>query len=234
MRQPAPTELPSSKGPAEMKPEEIRLEPGNAEGAVVPHASGTSDCHVVAEWELKDFPEGKLDESAQPLDLSQQNSWSRRLGEVPTVELLRTLAANAAAPFVLCGKFRPLLAPDKNDPTGKWGHIINVSALEGQFTVGRKPCGHPHTNMAKAALNMLTCTSAADLFKDKILVNAVDTGWVTDMAPGQKGWMQATHKTHVGPPLDEDDGASRVLDPIFLHVRSGWKECGLFWKHYRV
>mmetsp|Transcript_29442 Transcript_29442/g.80519 ORF Transcript_29442/g.80519 Transcript_29442/m.80519 type:complete len:662 (+) Transcript_29442:57-2042(+) len=195
---------------------------------------GASDSHVIAEWELADFPAGKFDDSAQPLDLSRENSWSRRLGDVPTVELLRTLAANAAAPFVLCGKLRPLLIPDKADKDAPWGHIVNVSALEGQFTVGRKPSGHPHTNMAKAALNMLTLTCAADLFKERVLVNAVDTGWVSDMAPGAKGYMRATHKTFIGPPLDEDDGASRVLDPVFMHVRNGFKEQGLFWKHYRV
>jgi len=201
--------------------------------AVAVIARPGSNQQVLQEWGMREMVLKIKDESAQPLDLSRQNSWSRRLGDVPTVELLQTLACNAAAPFVLCGKFRPLLSPDKSDPDAPWGHIINVSALEGQFSVGRKPSGHPHTNMGKAALNMLTATSAADLFKDRVLCNAVDTGWVTDMAPGQKGFMKATHKTHVGTPLDEDDGASRVLDPVFLHLNTGFKEYGLFWKHYR-
>ena len=92
------------------------------------------------------------------------------------------MAANAVAPFILCGRLRPALAATEEDP--RWGHIINVSALEGKFSVGKKGSGHPHTNMAKAALNMLTCTSATALSQEKVLINCVDTGWVTDMAPG--------------------------------------------------
>jgi len=97
--------------------------------------------------DMKDFPAGKLDESMQPLDLSAENSWSRKLGEVSTGELLHTMAANAVAPFVMCGALRPALAATEADP--RWGHIINVSALEGKFSVGKKGSGHPHTNMAK-------------------------------------------------------------------------------------
>merc|ERR1712151_874526 len=97
-----------------------------------------NDERILAEWELRDFPPGLYDETAPPLDLSRVNSWSRRLGEVPTVELLQTLAANAAAPFVICGKLRPLLSPDKSDKDAPWGRIVNVTAMEGQFSVGRK------------------------------------------------------------------------------------------------
>ena len=90
--------------------------------------------------------------------------------------------------------------------------------------------------MAKAALNMLTLTSATSLFQERVLVNAVDTGWVTDMAPGGVGAVAATHATHVGPPLDEVDGAARVLDPIFSHVKQPdkWLVRGKFWKDYAV
>lgn len=218
---PAPEGASGSAAAPDLPEQEVALAPG-------------SDDQVLCEWQLRDFPAGLVDESAQPLDLSRSNSWSRRLGEVDTVELLRTLAANAAAPFVLCSKLRPLLAPDVQDTAAPWGHIVNVSALEGQFSVGRKACTHPHTNMSKAALNMLTVTCAADLARHRVLVNAVDTGWVTDMAPGGKGRKAALHETHVGPPLDEEDGAARVLDPVFMHVLSGFKEHGLFWKHYRV
>lgn len=117
----------------------------------------------------------------------------------------------------------------------RWGHIINVSALEGKFSVGKKSSGHPHTNMAKAALNMLTCTSAGGLFQDHILINAVDTGWVTDMAPGGVGAKAAMHATHVGPPLDEVDGAARVLDPIFSHLQdAAWNTRGKFFKDYKI
>ena len=76
--------------------------------------------------------------------------------------MLHTMAANAVAPFVLCSRLLPLLSPllspgddQSNMPAGPnsapWGHIINVSALEGKFAVGKKGAGHPHTNMSKAA-----------------------------------------------------------------------------------
>ena len=167
---------------------------------------------------------------------SHQNSWSRRIGEVSTSELLHTLSANTVAPFVLCGALRSLLAAPVDDPDAPYGHIINVSALEGKFSVGKKGSGHPHTNMSKAALNMLTLSSAGGFFSERVLVNAVDTGWVTDMAPGGVGAVAATHATHVGPPLDAIDGAARVLDPIFSHVRDprGFLVRGKFWKDYCV
>jgi NAD(P)-dependent dehydrogenase (short-subunit alcohol dehydrogenase family) len=101
-----------------------------------------------------------------------------RVGQVSTPELLHTLSANTVAPFVLCGRLRRVLSPSASpsaEADGRWGHIVNVSALEGKFSVGKKGAGHPHTNMAKAALNMLTCTSAGALAQDRILMNCVDT-----------------------------------------------------------
>eukprot|EP00933_Yihiella_yeosuensis_P041087 TRINITY_DN35529_c0_g1_i1.p1 TRINITY_DN35529_c0_g1~~TRINITY_DN35529_c0_g1_i1.p1 ORF type:complete len:564 (-),score=123.44 TRINITY_DN35529_c0_g1_i1:378-2069(-) len=183
--------------------------------------------------QLEDFPEGKLDESLQPLDLSRANSWSRRLGEIPTLELLQTLAANTAAPFIMCSRLASILGPaTEKDP---FGHIINVSALEGKFSVRRKSSKHPHTNMAKAALNMMTHTSASDFYQRRILMNCADTGWVTDMAPGGVGVVAKTHATRTTPPLDEVDGAARVLDPIFSHLKDPtWLIRGKFFKNYCV
>jgi len=193
--------------------------------------------HANVMWQeagqLMDFPEGKLDESRQPLDLSAQNSWSRRLGDVSTLELLQTLAANTAAPFIMCSKLACVLAPKNEDEP--YGHVINVSALEGKFSVKNKSSGHPHTNMAKAGLNMMTHTSSKDMFQRRILMNCVDTGWVTDMAPGGVGAVAASHATWVGPPLDEDDGAARVLDPVFSHLLDQtWLLRGKFFKNYYV
>merc|ERR1712226_1388653 len=149
------------------------------------------------------------------------------------MELLQTLAANAAAPFILCSRLASALAPP--DASGCYGHIINVSALEGKFSVKRKSNAHPHTNMGKAALNMLTHTSASDLFQRRVLMNCVDTGWVTDMAPRGVGRVAATQETFVGPPLDEVDGAARVLDPIFMHLEDPtWLIRGKFFKNYYI
>ena len=186
---------------------------------------------------LADFPEGLLDESRQPLDLSGLNSWSRRLGEVDTLEVVQTLAANAAAPFILCNRLAKALTPCERGDAGGGGpcsHVINVTAVEGKFSVGKKSHAHPHTNMGKAALNMLTFTSASSFYQQRrILMNSVDTGWVTDMAPGGVGVISARHATHVGPPLDEEDGAARVLDPIFSHLKDPtWRIRGYCFRNY--
>ena len=176
-----------------------------------------------------------LDESGQPLDASGSNSWSRRLEEVSTDECTQTLAVNAVAPLILCAKLKEALRPrDPRDPAEPWGHIVNVSSLEGKFNVGKKSGGHPHTNMAKAALNMMTLTSAREYARCGVLMNSVDTGWITDMAPGNVGNASRASETFVGPPLDEVDGAARVLDPVFSHVNSGGAERthGQFLKDY--
>merc|ERR1719152_556501 len=118
----------------------------------------------------------------------------------------------------MCSRLASRLA--LREETDAYGHIINVSAMEGKFSAKFKSEGHPHTNMAKAALNMLTHTSAPEMFRQRILMNCVDTGWVTDMAPGGVGIVAAEKATWVAPPLDEDDGASRVLDPLFSHLNN--------------
>ena len=164
--------------------------------------------------------------------------------QVGTVEAVQTLAANAAAPFVLCNRLCPALAaPSAGGGDGPDGacsaacsHVINVTAVEGKFSVGKKSHAHPHTNMGKAALNMLTFTSATSFYQQhRILMNSVDTGWVTDMAPRGVGAIAARHATHVGPPLDEVDGAARVLDPVFAHIKDGsWRIRGHCFRNYFI
>jgi NAD(P)-dependent dehydrogenase (short-subunit alcohol dehydrogenase family) len=125
------------------------------------------------------FPAGELDADLQQVDLRTTNSWRYRIAEVPTPEMLEVQLVNSVAPFVLCSKLVPLM---RKDYTGN-KHIVNVTAMEGKFYRFHKEDRHPHTNMAKAALNMLTHTSAGELAKDGIFMNAVDTGWVTDEDP---------------------------------------------------
>src|SRR5690606_14688544 len=121
--------------------------------------------------ELDLFPEGKLDADLQQVDLRGRNSWRLLLHEVPAIELLEVHLVNAIAPFVINGRLRALMTrtPERDK------HIVNVSAMEGQFYREWKTDRHPHTNMAKAALNMMTRTSAADYVKDGIHMNSVDT-----------------------------------------------------------
>ena len=108
------------------------------------------------------FPEGKLDADLQQVDLRKTNSWRLKLGQIETPEMVEVQLVNAIAPFVLCNRLSNLM---RKGNTGK-KDIINVSAMEGKFHRFHKEDRHPHTNMAKAALNMMTHTSASDFAKD--------------------------------------------------------------------
>ncbi|MFZ4811219.1 MAG: SDR family NAD(P)-dependent oxidoreductase [Ilumatobacteraceae bacterium] len=174
------------------------------------------------------FPAGRLDADLQQVDLRDRNSWRLTLAEVSSVELLETQLVNTAAPFVLNARLKPLMLATP----GRQKHIVNVSAVEGQFYRRMKTTRHPHTNMAKAALNMMTRTSAADYHADGIHMNSVDTGWVSDEDPAHIAERKlAEHHFH--PPLGIVDGAARIVDPIISGVLTGEHVWGQFLKDYR-
>jgi NAD(P)-dependent dehydrogenase (short-subunit alcohol dehydrogenase family) len=175
------------------------------------------------------FPTGSFDADSQQVDLREMNSWRLKMAEVPTVELLEVHLVNAVAPFILNARLKPLMmaVPTRDK------HIVNVSAMEGQFYRTFKSARHPHTNMAKASLNMMTRTSALDYIDDGIHMNSVDTGWVTDEDPAALAERKREmHRFH--PPLDIVDGAARIVDPIFSGILTGEHVWGQFLKDYRI
>ena len=163
-------------------------------------------------------------------DLQSTNSWTQTVDEVDPMELLEVQLCNSVAPFILVSRLRPAMAAAAAAARSGRAHVVNVSAMEGQFSRRYKGPGHPHTNMAKAALNMMTRTSAGEMFEtDKILMNAVDTGWITDERPHQDKLRIAAEGWHA--PLDLVDGAARVYDPV-VRGEAGEDLHGHFLKDY--
>jgi NAD(P)-dependent dehydrogenase (short-subunit alcohol dehydrogenase family) len=219
------------QGPAAGLPVPAAGGPASPPAAPSPdgHRPGTGRAHAVAMREdalEAVFPSGRTDETGQPLDLRDRNSWSLRLHEVDPAEWLEVQMVNSFAPFLLTSRLRGLMEaspwPDR--------YVVQVSAMEGSFSREYKTVRHPHTNMAKAALNMLTRTSAADYAASGIYMTSVDTGWVTDERPHPDKTVQ--REAGFRPPLDVIDGAARVYDPIVLGV-GGERLSGLFLKDYR-
>ena len=154
------------------------------------------------------------------------NSWTQHVHEVEPLEMLEVQLANTTAPFLLISRLRPAMAASAARRT----YVVNVSAMEGVFSRRYKGPGHPHTNMAKAALNMLTRTSAGEMFDtDSILMTSVDTGWITDERPLPTKIRLAEEGFHA--PLDLIDGAARVYDPI-VSGEAGVDLYGVFLKDY--
>ena len=160
--------------------------------------------HAVAS---ADLPPGHLDVNGQQIDLRTTNSWLLKLQDVSVPELVEVMAINALAPFLLNSRLQPLMASTP-------GHVfvVNVSAMEGKF-YRHKTANHPHTNMAKAALNMMTRTCAADLAKSYVFMTAVDTGWINDEKPTGRA-VEHARRHAFQTPLDEIDAAARILDPV--------------------
>jgi NAD(P)-dependent dehydrogenase (short-subunit alcohol dehydrogenase family) len=195
------------------------------EGPGVRELGAAHDLHAVTTLALTARTTA-VDAAGLAPDEVDHNSWTQRVDEVDPVEMLEVQLCNTTAPFILISHLRPALAAS----AARRKYVVNVSAMEGSFGRGYKGPGHPHTNMAKAALNMLTRTSAREMLEaDGILMTSVDTGWITDERPYTTRLRLADEGFHA--PLDLSDGAARVYDPI-VRGQMGDDVHGVFLKDY--
>ncbi|ORY49137.1 NAD(P)-binding protein [Rhizoclosmatium globosum] len=225
----------------------IPADPGSAaslalkDGVVVNEAASMSQIPMMASditsaaQSTELFPKGLYDRDDQQVDLRTQNSWNLEMGQISTVEMMECHVINSFAPWVLISELKSLMEASgpvdgSTLPEGTFfdKYVVNVSAMEGQF-YRNKTIFHPHTNMAKASLNMMTRTAAAGFAAVGIFMTAVDTGWITDEQP-QHLWEKRANQP---PPLDEWDAAMRVLDPVMCGVRGEEKVWGAFLKNYK-
>jgi len=190
---------------------ELALVAGNA--SVARHLDGTA-----------------IDAGGLVPDVVDTNTWVQTIEQISPVELLETQLCNYTAPFILISNLRSLMAAAAKQATSGRAYVVNVSAMEGVFGRGYKGAGHPNTNAAKAAMNMVTRTSGQEMFQtDGILMTSVDTGWITDERPHYDKLRLADEGFHA--PLDLVDGAARVYDPI-VRGEQGEDLYGVFLKDY--
>ena len=168
----------------------------------------------------------------QPYDFSQgKNSWNFEFDEIPFQEFTEVQVINTWTPYYLCVKLKPLMMqspyPDK--------YIVNVTSVEGIFN-HYKRSSHVHTNMAKAALNMFTRTCGSYLKDMGIYMTCVDTGWVSPMNEMNnlldKNKKKSYENEFINVPLDELDGAMRVLHPIIEGIKNKNYLYGILLKDY--
>ena len=167
----------------------------------------------------------------QPYDFSKgKGSWSFEFDEIPLQEFTEVQIINAWTPYYLCSKLKSVMIKSPfNDK-----YIVNVTSPEGIFC--NKKSTHVHSNMAKAALNMFTLTCAKYLKKDGIYMTCVDTGWITHMKEMNNLIDKETNEHYenifVNIPLDELDGAMRVLHPIIEGIKNKNYLSGILLRNY--
>jgi NAD(P)-dependent dehydrogenase (short-subunit alcohol dehydrogenase family) len=199
----------------------------SANGEDTPYLQPSIQAALTGDAADKDFPEGEFDQHGQQVDNRDFNSWVMRLEDVSPLELAEVHLVNAIAPAILTGQLKQRLLRSPH----KARFIVNVSAAEGRFSQFKNGY-HPHTNMAKAALNMLTRTIAPAYAADQVYVTSVDPGWVSDQTPRQGDLSRMTAEEKL--PIDMIDAAARVCDPIFSAVKGASPLSGVFLKDYQI
>ena len=169
-----------------------------------------------------------LNRFGQPVDYRDKNSWNSTLEEISTQELLEVNLINHISPYMLL----KALTPCMEKSTFKQRFVVNVTSSEGQFSYGNKTMFHPHTNMTKAALNMLTRTSAMEYEQKGIFMTSVDVGWVSTGVSEKRRKNQ--FERGMIPPLDAVDGAARIMYPIREGIVNNTWLSGVLLKNYTI
>ncbi|KAF2136507.1 uncharacterized protein K452DRAFT_292356 [Aplosporella prunicola CBS 121167] len=159
-----------------------------------------------------------------------KSSWTQSLQEIPYEDVISAHSVNTFVPLILCRELITSMGSTQGTPSESipQGYIVNVSSREGIFE-GKpdyKSPHHVHTNMSKAALNMITETEAASAWrKRRVAMTTVDPGYMSaapefeDMYDGKR-------------PIGWEDGAARVLWPVAVGEREGRAVWGRFLKHF--
>lgn len=207
---------------------ENKLLPNFKAGNLIQNETPLSYQHDSLLLNMAEEHPANINRFGQPVDHRDKNSWNSTLTEIDLGELLEVNLINHISPYQLISGLKPLmLKSDKQDR-----FVVNVTSSEGQFSYANKNMFHPHTNMTKAALNMLTRTSAEEFIKDSIFMTSVDVGWISTGAVETKREKQFDELKI--PPLDPVDGAARILHPIDEVLSGDRSLYGVLLKNYKV
>ncbi len=190
---------------------DLALVAGNA--SVVRHREGTA-----------------IDAGGLVPDVVDTNTWSRPSSRSPRSNCSRPSCATTRRRSSSSARCWPAMAEAARKAIVGRAYVVNVSAMEGVFARATRARATPKPTAAKAAMNMVTRTSAQEMFDtDGILMTSVDTGWITDERPHYDKLRLAEAGFHA--PLDLVDGAARVYDPI-VRGEAGEDLYGVFLKDY--
>ncbi|MBP1165766.1 NAD(P)-dependent dehydrogenase (short-subunit alcohol dehydrogenase family) [Chryseobacterium sp. PvR013] len=194
---------------------------------LIPNQTEISNETAKLEYAHHEETQVALTRFGQPVDDREKTSWNSTLEEVSMYELVEVNLINHIAPYFLIKELKPLM---KNSAF-KEKFIINVTSSEGIFSYENKTVFHPHTNMTKAALNMMTLTSAREFENDQIYMSAVDVGWISTGA--KESLRKKQFEMGYIPPLDSVDGAARILHPVIEGIKGNYFS-GVLLKNYKV
>ncbi|MFK7060618.1 SDR family oxidoreductase [Flavobacterium oreochromis] len=204
------------------------LQIGSRETLLIPNSTDVIPNIKKLDFGETSFNDIRLSRFGLPVDEREKNSWNSRLDEIGLPELLEVNLINHIAPYILIKELKSLFL--NSEFTERF--IVNVTSSEGMFSYTNKTECHPHTNMTKAALNMMTLTSGKDFVNDNIFMTSVDVGWISTGA--NEALREKQFKAGYIPPLDSVDGASRIMDPIIQGIQGSNYWYGVLLKNYKV